>query len=248
MRRPYIVGNWKMHGTADALTTLADIAACADSVAKQVDVGIAPPATLLHRAVSSVGGSALALGGQDCHSEQHGAFTGDMSAEMLRDAGAEFVIIGHSERRSGHRETNADVRAKAAAAMAVGLGCILCIGEPLDVREAGEAEDYLAGQLAASLPNSFTPDMLTIAYEPIWAIGTGHRAGRDDIVAVHRLIRTVLTGAGGDGAAQRVLYGGSVNASNAADLFAADEIDGALVGGASLKAESFNAIIRAAAP
>jgi len=213
----------------------------------QVNVGIAPPFTLIQSMTEAV--QALPVGGQDCHPEESGAFTGDIAAPMLRDCGAQFVIVGHSERRAGHGETDAVVRAKAEVAIAVGLSVILCVGESEAVRDAGDAETVVADQLAASLPlGPGVPEKLSIAYEPIWAIGTGRVPSVADVGAMHRALRKRLIEVYGDeGAEVRILYGGSVNAKNAAELLKADEVRGALVGGASLTAESFTSIILAAA-
>jgi triosephosphate isomerase (TIM) len=197
---------------------------------------LCPPATLLAAVDAVLAGSGVALGGQDCHAAPSGAHTGDISAEMLADAGCGYVILGHSERRQHHGETDAIVRAKLSAALRAGLAPILCVGETLAEREAGRAIETVTSQLAGSLPESMPPDRLVVAYEPVWAIGTGRSATADDIAAMHLAIRTRLP------AATRILYGGSVNPKNAAELLAVENVDGALVGGASLKAEDFLAI------
>jgi triosephosphate isomerase len=246
LRRPLTVGNWKMNGTR---AMLAEARAIDRAAARypQVSVGIAPPFTLIHGMAEAV--QEVMVGGQDCHAEESGAFTGDIAAQMLRDSGALFVIVGHSERRTGHGESDADVQAKAAAAIAANLSVILCVGESEAVRDAGKAEEVVAAQLAASVPRGEgVPEKLAIAYEPIWAIGTGRTASVDDVETMHRALRARLVEIYGDeGKEVRILYGGSVNAGNAADLLAADEVRGALVGGASLTAESFTSIILAAA-
>ena len=242
----YIVGNWKMNGTR---AMLAEARAIDRAAARfpQVQVALAPPATLIHamrEAVQDIG-----VGGQDCHAEPSGAFTGDVSAAMLADAGASFTIVGHSERRAMHRETDTKVRAKADAALAAGLTVILCVGETDKERDSGEAEAVVAHQLAGSLPRGDgAAERLCVAYEPVWAIGTGRVASVSDVKAMHRAIRAQLLAIyGEDGAGVRILYGGSVNAANATELLGVPEVGGALVGGASLTAESFTAIIGAAA-
>jgi triosephosphate isomerase (TIM) len=247
MRRPFVVGNWKMNGTSASLTEAAAIAAHARTQ-PSVDVALCPPATLLSRMVDAVAG--LPVGGQDCHEAAKGAFTGSIAASMLREAGAALVIVGHSERRTLLEESDSLVQAKAMAALAAGLSVILCIGEPLEVRDAGAAEAYVLAQLSASLPTKFVAadgdaPQLAIAYEPIWAIGTGRTPSLEDIANIHAAIRASL---GDKGATMRLLYGGSVNASNAADILALSDVDGALVGGASLTLDAFAPIIDAAAP
>lgn len=246
MRRPFVVGNWKMNGSSASLTDAAAIAAHARTQ-PSVDVALCPPATLLTRMVDAVAG--LPVGGQDCHEAAKGAFTGSIAASMLRDAGATLVIVGHSERRTLLGESDGLVQAKAMAALDAGLSVILCVGEPLEVRDAGEAEAYVLAQLAGSLPRDLAAmtggeAQLAIAYEPIWAIGTGRTPSLEDIAAIHGAIRASL---GDSGAAMRLLYGGSVNASNAADILALPDVDGALVGGASLTLDAFAPIIDAAA-
>jgi triosephosphate isomerase len=243
---PYIVGNWKMNGTRAMLAEARAIDRAASRF-PGVQVALAPPFTLIgamREAVNDIG-----VGGQDCHVQPGGAFTGDVSASLLGDAGADFVIVGHSERRSMARESNELVRAKAEAAQAAGLGVILCVGETEAERDSGKAETVVTDQLAGSLPQAGeAAAKLSVAYEPVWAIGTGRVPSVDDVGAMHRAIRTKLTAAYGEaGAAVRILYGGSVNADNAPELLAADDVGGALVGGASLTAESFTAIIGAAA-
>ena len=245
--RPYIVGNWKMNGTRAALSEARAI----DRGAARhptVEVAIAPPATLISLMADAV--DTIRLGGQDCHQAGSGAFTGDISAAMLADIGAKFVIVGHSERRAGYGETDAVVRAKAEAALAAGLEVIVCVGETEAERDAGQAEAAVTTQLTGSVPTGVSvAAQLTIAYEPVWAIGTGRVAAAADVSTMHRAIRAQLLALfGEDGTGVRILYGGSVNAGNAVELLHCDEVGGALVGGASLAAESFLAIIAAAAP
>ena len=249
-RRKYVVGNWKMHGVTADIPEIARIAAAAME-SSSVDVALCLPATLIDRAVRSVSG--FAFGGQDVHQEGKGAHTGCVSAGMLLDAGASLTIVGHSERRADQCETDDQVRAKAEAALKAGLDVILCIGESLDVREAGGAVSTVQAQLDASLPQgdgaaAGVPARFAIAYEPIWAIGTGKVASPADIREMHSALREQLVAAYGDaGNEVRILYGGSVNASNASEIFAVDDVDGALVGGASLTAEKFVPIVGAAA-
>ncbi len=243
-RRPLVAGNWKMNGLT---ANLGEIAAIRDSVAAgaagAAEIVLCPPATLLMAAAKLCEGSRLALGGQDCHAEPSGAHTGDIAAEMLKDAGASYVIVGHSERRADHGETDAIVRAKAAAGLRAGLSVILCVGETRGEREAGEALAKVGAQLAQSLPEALPPARLVIAYEPIWAIGTGLTPTQADVAAMHGFLRSELArhlpGAASD---VRILYGGSVKPANAAELLRAADVDGALVGGASLKMEEFLAI------
>ncbi len=244
-RRKYIVGNWKMNGTRDDLGEAAAIAEVA-SATDTVDVALCPPATLVAPMADRL--AEFSIGGQDCHHAEAGAYTGSISAAMLRDAGARLVIVGHSERREGCGESDAIVRAKAERALADGLDVILCVGESKAIRDAGDAERHVTAQLAASLPASFDPARLAVAYEPIWAIGTGDVATVEDVVAMHAALRATLASRIGDDAAKvRLLYGGSVNGDNAAELLAAANVDGALVGGASLTAAKFLPIIEAAA-
>ena len=216
-----------------------------------VQVALAPPFTLIQALTSEV--TAIGTGGQDCHVQLKGAHTGDISPAMLDDAGADFVIVGHSERRKDHGESNELVKAKAEAALGCGLGVIVCVGETLAERDAGQAEAVVKAQVSASMPSAAlagetAPGKISVAYEPVWAIGTGRVAAVDDVIAMHRAIRATLTELYGEvGAGVRILYGGSVNADNARDLLAAEDVGGALVGGASLTAESFLAIVGAAA-
>lgn len=244
--QPFIVGNWKMNG---ARAMLSEARAIDRGAARYpgVRVGIAPPFTLINAMAEAM--QAAQVGSQDCHAEASGAFTGDVSAPMLADAGAQFVIVGHSERRAMHGESDAAVMAKAEAALAAGLEVIVCVGETEAERDAGQAEAIVTGQLAGSLPQGDdAAARVTVAYEPVWAIGTGRVPLVEDVAAMHGAIRAKLDDFYGEsGAAVRILYGGSVNAKNAAELLAVDDVGGALVGGASLTAESFLAIVLAAA-
>lgn len=238
-------GNWKMNGTADSLTEAEALKAALSR--PEVEVLICPPATLLSRLSDTLAGSGILTGGQDCHAAESGAHTGDISAHMLADAGASHVILGHSERRSDHGETNAEVRDKAKAAIAAGLTPVICVGETLADREAANTLSIIGGQLAGSIPDIVTGDRLVIAYEPVWAIGTGKVPDTDQIGEVHDFIRASLEqrfGAG-VGRAVPILYGGSVKAGNAAEIFAVSNVNGALVGGASLKAADFAPIVAA---
>ena len=243
--RPYIVGNWKMHGSRAMLSEARAIDRGAERLMK-VEVALAPPYTLIHASRKEAG--LIGIGAQDCQAADGGAHTGDISAAMLKDAGAGFVIVGHSERRADHGETDGDVKAKAQAALAAGLAVIVCVGETEGERDAGKAEQVVSGQLQGSLPDGEgAAAKITVAYEPVWAIGTGRTPTIDDIGAMHRAIRARLEAIyGEDGAAIRILYGGSVKPENAGELLTADEVGGALVGGASLTAESFLGIVAAA--
>jgi triosephosphate isomerase len=243
--RPYIVGNWKMHGTRAMLSEARAIDRGAERLMK-VEVALAPPFTLIHATRKEAG--LIGVGAQDCHAAEGGAHTGDISAAMLKDSGAGFVIVGHSERRADHGETDADVNAKAEAALAVGLSVIVCVGETEAERDAGQAEAVVFRQLDGSLPQGEgAAAKVTVAYEPVWAIGTGRTPTVDDVGAMHRAIRQRLTAIyGEEGENIRILYGGSVKPDNAGALLAADEVGGALVGGASLTAESFLGIVVAA--
>lgn len=244
-RRKYVVGNWKMNGLSDAVVEAGAIFAAAQQH-PAVDVALCPPFTLIGALVAAAPGAAV--GGQDCHSAASGAYTGSVAAAMLADAGASLVIVGHSERREGCDESDADVKAKAEAALAAGLAVILCVGEPRAVRESGGAIDHVLAQVRASLPDSFDPARLAIAYEPIWAIGTGLVPTVEDVAAMHGSIRAALSERIGAGAeVLRLLYGGSVNGDNAAELLGAGDVDGALVGGASLTAGKFLPIVAAGA-
>ena len=238
--RPLVAGNWKMNGLAAAMPELNGIKAGADKLADKAELMVCPPATLLAQFAWASKGSKLTLGGQDCHAKASGAHTGDIAAEMLKDAGASAVIVGHSERRTDHRETDADVKAKALAAHRAGLTAIVCVGEQKAQREAGETLPVVGGQLDGSLPDAATSANLVIAYEPVWAIGTGLTPTPADVAEVHAFIRKKLVeryGAAGEGV--RILYGGSVKPSNAKELLGLPDVNGALVGGASLKAADF---------
>ena len=244
--RKLVAGNWKMYGVA---SDLKQVAAIADAARRfpSVDVGLCLPLTLIERAVRAVPG--FAIGAQDVHFAEKGAHTGNASAVMLKDAGAVLTIVGHSERREAHRESDSGVKAKAEAALAAGLGVILCVGESLEVRDAGEAVRTVDAQLAASLPDSVgEATRLSIAYEPIWAIGTGKIPSVPEIAEMHDALRQRLISAFADqGSEVRILYGGSVKPSNAREIFGVANVDGALVGGASLMAADFVPIVEAAA-
>ena len=243
--RPLIAGNWKMHGlAADGLALARAVAAGAAGL--KAEMLLCPPATLIAPLAQALGG-AVALGGQDCHEAAKGAHTGDIAAAMLKDAGAAYVILGHSERRMAYRETSHRVRAKAEAALAAGLIPVVCVGEPEDDRLLGRAEEVVAEQMAESLPDGFGAAGGVVAYEPVWAIGTGRTPTEADIAAMHAMMRAKLVASfPAEGAGLRLLYGGSVKPSNAAAILALPHVDGALVGGASLVAEDFLAIARAA--
>ena len=244
MRRKLAAGNWKMNGGSAEMAEM--VALIAAHPAPSVDLLLCPPATLLAQMNWAKKDHPLALGGQDCHPNPKGAHTGDISAAMLADAGATHVILGHSERRADHGETDALVRAKAQAAHAAGLIAVICIGETLSQREGGQTLDIVGTQLAGSTPNSATGANSVIAFEPVWAIGTGKVPTLAQIGDVHGFIRAALTRRfGPDGANFRILYGGSVKPANAAEIFAVPDVDGALVGGASLKAGDFSPIIAA---
>ena len=242
--RPLIAGNWKMNGLTAALAEVEKLGALLAGQAVAGDVAICPPATLLMAMSAKAGGLGIATGGQDCHAEASGAHTGDISAEMLKDAGAAYVIVGHSERRADHGETDAAVRAKAEAAIRAGLTPIICVGETRAEREAGQAEAVVERQLAGSVPDG--DDGIVIAYEPVWAIGTGLTPTNDDIAAMHAAIRKLLAGRfGSKGEGTRILYGGSLKPGNAREILAVENVDGGLVGGASLLANDLHAIISA---
>jgi len=238
-----VAGNWKMHGLSASLDELSGLKAALAATPARCEVLVCPPATLLSRAAAIAAG-AFALGGQDCHAEVSGAFTGDIAAAMLKDAGASHVIVGHSERRQYHGETNAMVAAKAKAAWAAGLTAIICLGETEAERLAGNQDHICGSQLHASVPDGATAQNTAIAYEPVWAIGTGRTPTKDDIIAMHGHLRRCLTARLGAGAkGLRILYGGSVKPDNAAEILNLPEVGGALVGGASLKAVDFLKII-----
>ena len=244
MRRKLIAGNWKMNGLQGNLAELDGVAAAA--VGAACDVAVAVPATLIMAAAARV--PDLAIGAEDVHAADKGAHTGCVSAAMVKDAGASFTIVGHSERRADQGETDADVQAKAQAARRNGLTVILCVGETLAERDAGRAEAVVTAQLAGSLPEGAAGDWLSVAYEPVWAIGTGRTPTVDDVGAMHGAVRAKLRELIGDEAERvRILYGGSVTGDNARELLGAGDVDGALVGGASLTAAKFVPIVEAAA-
>jgi len=235
---PLLAGNWKMNGLAAAEGELAKIVSGAGGL--KADLLVCPPATLVARFATATRGSAVAIGGQDCHADPSGAHTGDIAAEMLKDAGCVAVIVGHSERRTDHNESDAQVRAKALAAHRAGLTAILCIGERLDDRESGKTLEVIGGQLDGSLPDGATGSNLVIAYEPVWAIGTGLTPTAEDVADAHAFIRGRLEARlGVEGDRVRILYGGSVKPANAKELLTIPNVNGALVGGASLKAADF---------
>jgi triosephosphate isomerase len=241
-RRPLVAGNWKMNGLRASLEALADIVAGAKPLCDKVDVMVCPPATLI-MLFAPAGGGAVAIGGQDCHAAPSGAFTGDISAEMLADAGAMAIIVGHSERRALYHETDDVVRGKAQAAWRAGLVAIVCVGETGEERAAGRTLAVIGAQLDGSIPDGATAENLVVAYEPVWAIGTGLTPTPADVAEVHGFIRDRLTARFPAAAAGvRILYGGSVKPSNAKELMAVADVDGALVGGASLNAKEFLAI------
>jgi triosephosphate isomerase len=240
--RPLVAGNWKMNGLRQSAAEFDAIKRGADSL-PGVDLMVCPPATLLAEFAAAARGSRLAVGAQDCHAQPSGAFTGDLSAEMLADAGATAVIVGHSERRTLHGETDAMVRDKAAAAWRAGLAAIVCLGESRAEREAGQALTVVGRQFDGSVPDGATAGNLVVAYEPVWAIGTGLTPTPADVAEVHALLRQRLEARfGRAGAAVRILYGGSVKPANAGELLNLPNVNGALVGGASLKAADFLAI------
>ncbi|MGE0827972.1 MAG: triose-phosphate isomerase [Hyphomonadaceae bacterium] len=243
--KPLIAGNWKMFGRRADLSEIEALAGLAGAAAQRADIVLCPPATLIAQMAWALRDKPFGLGGQDCHPAKEGAHTGDVSALQLADAGAAWVILGHSERRRDHGETDALVRAKAEAAAAAGLKPIICVGETIEERKAGRAGEVVRAQLAASAPDD-AADSLVIAYEPVWAIGTGLTPTLPEIAEIHGLIHEALRARYGQKAgAMRVLYGGSVKPANAAEIFAVQGVDGALVGGASLKAADFSAIILA---
>lgn len=244
--RPLIAGNWKMNGLGASEAELAKIIAGAGALSGKADLMVCPPATLIARFAATARGSGVVIGGQDCHAKASGAHTGDVAAEMLADAGAGAVIVGHSERRSDHHETDDEVRAKAEAAWRAKLTAIVCVGETREQREAGDTLKVVGLQLDGSLPDGAIAETLVVAYEPVWAIGTGLTPTSADVGLVHAFIRERLVGrfgpAGGD---MRILYGGSVKPANANELMSVPHVNGALVGGASLKAEDFLGIAAA---
>jgi triosephosphate isomerase (TIM) len=240
-RRPLVAGNWKMNGLRSSIAELdKTIEGCDAALSSRVDLLVCPPATLIAAFAERAKGSKVAIGAQDCHPKPSGAHTGDLSAEMLRDAGAEAIIVGHSERRADHAETDALVRAKAEAALRVGLTAIVCVGETRSEREAKQTLAVVAAQVNGSIPDGATPANVVVAYEPVWAIGTGLTPTPKDVAEVHSMIRAELVDRfGAEAAATRILYGGSVKPENAGELLKTSDVDGALVGGASLKAADF---------
>jgi triosephosphate isomerase len=243
--RVLVAGNWKMNGLTASLKELADLKDRLAQTPPNCEVLVCPPFTLIAHAAWHIKG-AFALGGQDCHAKPHGAHTGDIAAEMLKDAGASYVILGHSERRQNHGESDADVAAKVHAAWRAGLTAIICVGETEAQHHAGDAHKICSRQLEGSVPIEATPANTAIAYEPIWAIGTGKTATADDIMAMHSHIRASLVHRLGAGAREmRILYGGSVKPDNAGEILNLAEVNGALVGGASLKSDEFHRIIAA---
>jgi triosephosphate isomerase len=243
--RPLVAGNWKMNGLAAGLSELVSLKAALAANPPACEVLVCPPFTLVAQAAWAVKG-AFALGGQDCSPQDGGAFTGDISAAMLKDAGASYAILGHSERRQYHAERDADIAAKTRAAWRAGLSAIICVGETESQRDAGNAQDICAVQLEASVPDGATPENTAIAYEPVWAIGTGKTPTSADIASMHAHIRSCLVRRLGEGArGMRILYGGSVKPDNAAEILNLPEVGGALVGGASLKSSDFLSIITA---
>jgi triosephosphate isomerase len=246
--RPLIAGNWKMNGLKASASELGQMIAGANGPAQKADLLICPPATLVLAFAGAVQGSPLRIGAQDCHPKPSGAHTGDISAEMVADAGGTAIIVGHSERRADHGETDALVRQKAEAAWRAALIAIVCVGETQDQRDAGETLEVVGRQLAGSLPDGATAANLVVAYEPVWAIGTGRTPTSQDVQEVHGFIRDQLTQRfSGEGSKIRILYGGSVKPSNAAELLAVSNVNGALIGGASLKATDFLGIAQAVA-
>jgi triosephosphate isomerase len=244
--RPLIAGNWKMNGLKASLGEFEAMLAGASEVAAKADLLVCPPAPLIAAFAGKAAGSkTVGVGAQDCHPKPSGAHTGDISAEMLADAGARAIIVGHSERRADHGETDPLVRQKAEAVWRAGLTAIVCIGETQKQRDAGQTLEICRGQLDGSLPEGATADKLVVAYEPVWAIGTGLTPTVGDVEQIHKFIREFLISRfNGEGAKIRILYGGSVKPSNAAELMTAANVNGALVGGASLKAADFLAIAR----
>src|SRR5262245_10714350 len=241
-RRPLVAGNWKMNGLRASVAELLRIVVGARELAA-VDILVCPPATLVAEFAAAAAGSPVRIGAQDCHPEPAGAFTGDLSAEMLKDAGASAVIVGHSERRSYHRETDGDVQSKALAARRAGLCVIVCVGETRSERDGGHALSVVGTQLDGSVPDGATAAKLGVAYEPVWAIGSGLTPTPSDIAEMHGLVRRRLVARfGTEGEGIRILYGGSVKPANARELMRVADVDGALVGGASLKADEFLAI------
>lgn len=244
--KPLVAGNWKMNGYRSSLTELSAMDAGYDvSLRECIDMLVCVPSTLIYTAAQQCVGSRIEIGGQDCHFNQVGAHTGDISAEMIADSGGTHVIVGHSERRTDHGETSAVVKSKAEAGLRGGLKVIVCIGETREEREAGKTLDVLKSQLDGSMPDASTAEKVVVAYEPVWAIGTGLVPSNEDVEAAHAFIRDYLAERfGGEGSRMRLLYGGSVKPANAAVLMGISNVDGALVGGASLKASDFLGICK----
>jgi triosephosphate isomerase (TIM) len=245
-RRPLVVGNWKMNGLRKSSGELLKIIQDGTKLPRHIDIVVCPPATLVAHFAGLARGSRVRIGAQDCHPEPAGAYTGDIAAEMLADAGAIMVIIGHSERRSYHKESDAQVRVKTLAAWRAGMTALVCIGETRAEREGRQTLEVVGRQLAASLPEGARGENLAIAYEPVWAIGTGLTPTAEDVAEVHNMIRRKLSDRyRGAGEGMRILYGGSVKPANAKELMAVENVDGALVGGSSLKADEFLGIVTA---
>jgi len=243
--RPLVAGNWKMNGSLTMLKEPRLLAAMLKDVKLKADVMVCPPAIILRRVKSVLKGTKIKVGGQDCHGSPSGAHTGDISAEMMKEAGCSAVIVGHSERRTNHGESDETVRKKAEACHRAGLAAIICVGETLEERKSGKTLEVVKRQLAGSVPQGSTAANTVIAYEPVWAIGTGLTPTTAEVAEVHAMIRKELSGLmGGEGAGTRILYGGSVKPSNAAELMSQPHVNGALVGGASLKAADFLGIIK----
>ncbi len=246
--RPMIAGNWKMNGTKTMAIDLAqNLVARSKAAASVPRIALCPPAALLETVSRAVSGSPIVVGAQDCHPKDKGAHTGDTSAWLLKDVGCTYVIVGHSERRADHAETDAIVKSKAEAALAAGLTPIICVGETQSQRDAGKANDVVRGQILGSLPSSATATNVVIAYEPVWAIGTGRTATPNDVQDMHAVVRETFAKGRTDGADLTILYGGSVKGSNAKSLMSVPGVNGALVGGASLDAADFWAIIQSVA-
>ena len=244
--KPLVAGNWKMNGTTAMLREPRLLAAMMRDVKTKCDILVCPPATLIRRVKGMLKGSRIRVGGQDCHAAASGAHTGDISAEILKDSGATHVIVGHSERRTNHKETDATVAAKAKAAHRAGIIAIICIGETLEERKGGKTLSVLTSQVKGSIPEGATASNTVVAYEPVWAIGTGLTPTTAEVAEAHTHIRAELTKVmGEEGVKTRILYGGSVKPSNASELMSAANVNGALVGGASLKAADFIGIIKA---
>ena len=248
MPRTLIAGNWKMNGLMASLTEVEQVAAALSQADSGPEALLCLPATLIHAAVSKCSRSGLKIGGETCHFKEKGAHTGDISAEMLADAGASYVIVGHSERRADHAETSEMVSLQASAALRAGMTPIICVGETLDERDAGKVLEVISAQISGSIPADATIAELVVAYEPVWAIGTGRVATPDQIAEVHSGIRELLLqNFGQSGQGVRILYGGSMNPGNAEEILAVDDVNGGLIGGASLKAADFLAIYQQAA-